>query len=65
MVNVCTEKQGGLPEHKPRYCMGVGYAVDLVVCAALGTCQEVSYAVRMLQIVLLNVHCCCRRCGHV
>ena len=25
-----------LPEDKPRYCMGVGYALDLVVCIALG-----------------------------
>ncbi|XP_033643260.1 queuine tRNA-ribosyltransferase catalytic subunit 1-like isoform X2 [Asterias rubens] len=25
-----------LPRDKPRYCMGVGYAVDLVVCCALG-----------------------------
>ncbi len=25
-----------LPRYKPRYLMGVGYAVDLVVCSALG-----------------------------
>lgn len=25
-----------LPDHKPRYVMGVGYAEDLVVCTALG-----------------------------
>nr|XP_018918238.1 PREDICTED: queuine tRNA-ribosyltransferase catalytic subunit [Bemisia tabaci] len=25
-----------LPEDKPRYCMGVGWAVDLVICCALG-----------------------------
>merc|ERR1712136_467171 len=25
-----------LPPTKPRYCMGVGHAVDLVVCVALG-----------------------------
>lgn len=25
-----------LPEDKPRYLMGVGFAVDLVVCCALG-----------------------------
>lgn len=25
-----------LPPSKPRYCMGVGFAVDLVVCCALG-----------------------------
>ena len=33
MVNVST---GVLPESKPRYLMGVGYALDLVVCCALG-----------------------------
>jgi queuine/archaeosine tRNA-ribosyltransferase len=26
----------GLPDSKPRYLMGVGYPVDLVVCVALG-----------------------------
>ena len=25
-----------LPYNKPRYCMGVGYATDLVICVALG-----------------------------
>eukprot|EP00817_Percolomonadidae_sp_ATCC50343_P004669 CAMPEP_0117423412 /NCGR_PEP_ID=MMETSP0758-20121206/4038_1 /TAXON_ID=63605 /ORGANISM="Percolomonas cosmopolitus, Strain AE-1 (ATCC 50343)" /LENGTH=389 /DNA_ID=CAMNT_0005206579 /DNA_START=78 /DNA_END=1247 /DNA_ORIENTATION=+ len=33
VVNFCT---GKLPQNKPRYCMGVGYPVDLVVCVALG-----------------------------
>ncbi|GAB6022014.1 Queuine tRNA-ribosyltransferase catalytic subunit 1, variant 2 [Chamberlinius hualienensis] len=33
MVKVSTEN---LPDHKPRYLMGVGCAVDLVVCCALG-----------------------------
>jgi len=33
MVNVSTNL---LPDTKPRYCMGVGYATDLVVCVALG-----------------------------
>lgn len=33
MVTLSTDY---LPENKPRYCMGVGYAVDLVVCTALG-----------------------------
>ncbi|XP_001623330.3 queuine tRNA-ribosyltransferase catalytic subunit 1 [Nematostella vectensis] len=32
-VTLCT---GLLPRNKPRYVMGVGYAVDLVVCCALG-----------------------------
>ena len=33
IVNHCTKK---LPWAKPRYLMGVGYPVDLVVCACLG-----------------------------
>lgn len=33
MVSVSTDV---LPNDKPRYVMGVGYAVDLVVCVALG-----------------------------
>ncbi|KAM9979778.1 hypothetical protein ACTFIZ_006016 [Dictyostelium cf. discoideum] len=33
VVHQCTSK---LPENKPRYLMGVGYALDLVVCSALG-----------------------------
>ena len=33
VVDQCTDH---LPKEKPRYCMGVGYAVDLVVCSALG-----------------------------
>ena len=33
VVDQCTDY---LPKEKPRYCMGVGYAVDLVVCSALG-----------------------------
>ncbi|KAI8921669.1 tRNA-guanine(15) transglycosylase-like protein [Entophlyctis helioformis] len=32
-VSLCTDL---LPQDKPRYCMGVGYAEDLVVCSALG-----------------------------
>jgi tRNA-guanine family transglycosylase len=33
IVSLCTDF---LPENKPRYCMGIGYALDLVVCSALG-----------------------------
>lgn len=33
IVNQCTYK---LPFNKPRYLMGVGYAVDLVICSCLG-----------------------------
>ncbi|ORY89655.1 queuine tRNA-ribosyltransferase [Leucosporidium creatinivorum] len=33
IVKQCAAK---LPEDKPRYCMGIGYGEDLLVCAALG-----------------------------
>lgn len=33
VVDQCT---GLLPEGKPRYCMGVGYPEDLIVCVTLG-----------------------------
>eukprot|EP00455_Lapot_gusevi_P055698 TRINITY_DN9097_c0_g1_i1.p1 TRINITY_DN9097_c0_g1~~TRINITY_DN9097_c0_g1_i1.p1 ORF type:complete len:470 (-),score=68.03 TRINITY_DN9097_c0_g1_i1:91-1428(-) len=33
VVEQCTAR---LPPQKPRYCMGVGYPLDLVVCTALG-----------------------------
>lgn len=33
IVDFCTNE---LPEDKPRYLMGVGFAEDLVVCVALG-----------------------------
>jgi queuine tRNA-ribosyltransferase len=33
MVHLTTDL---LPEDKPRYLMGVGFATDLVVCSALG-----------------------------
>ncbi|EZG87281.1 queuine tRNA-ribosyltransferase [Gregarina niphandrodes] len=37
MVELCTRRYGqGLPEHKSRYLMGVGYPLDIVVCVALG-----------------------------
>ncbi|XP_063601310.1 queuine tRNA-ribosyltransferase catalytic subunit 1-like isoform X1 [Penaeus indicus] len=32
-IHLCTDH---LPKNKPRYCMGVGFAVDLVVCCAMG-----------------------------
>ncbi|CAD7965599.1 unnamed protein product [Amoebophrya sp. A25] len=37
VVAQCTdEEKDGLPKLKPRYCMGVGYMLDIVVCVALG-----------------------------
>jgi tRNA-guanine transglycosylase len=36
VVAQCTTPKYGLPSSKPRYLMGVGYAVDLVVCSCLG-----------------------------
>lgn len=33
VVHLCTDI---LPENRPRYLMGVGFATDLVICCALG-----------------------------
>lgn len=35
MVDICC-KPGALPDNKPRYVMGVGYSLDILVCVALG-----------------------------
>lgn len=35
-VAQCTSASEGLPRLKPRYLMGVGYSLDIVVCVALG-----------------------------
>merc|ERR1711972_1216723 len=36
VVEQCTRPGTGLPTDKPRYLMGVGYSLDIVVCVALG-----------------------------
>ncbi|CBZ55440.1 putative queuine tRNA-ribosyltransferase [Neospora caninum Liverpool] len=36
MVELSTRPGKGLPANKPRYVMGVGYPLDIVVCVALG-----------------------------
>ena len=36
VVEQCTRPGAGLPENKPRYLMGVGYPLDIVICVALG-----------------------------
>ena len=36
VVEQCTRPKSGLPEMKPRYLMGVGYPLDIVICVALG-----------------------------
>merc|ERR1711920_951416 len=36
VVEQCTRPETGLPPNKPRYLMGVGYTLDIVVCVALG-----------------------------
>jgi len=36
VVEQCTRPNTGLPSDKPRYLMGVGYTIDMVVCIALG-----------------------------
>ena len=33
VVKFCSER---LPKDKPKYCMGIGYAIDILVCVALG-----------------------------
>eukprot|EP00921_Rhytidocystis_pertsovi_P015084 GHVQ01024125.1.p1 GENE.GHVQ01024125.1~~GHVQ01024125.1.p1 ORF type:complete len:350 (-),score=36.89 GHVQ01024125.1:3107-4156(-) len=36
VVEQCTRPDTGLPEDRPRYLMGVGYPLDIVICVALG-----------------------------
>ncbi len=36
VVAQCTAPGTGLPEDKPRYVMGIGYPLDIVICSALG-----------------------------
>ncbi|EAN34310.1 tRNA-guanine transglycosylase [Theileria parva strain Muguga] len=36
IVELCTREEIGLPFNKPRYLMGVGYQIDLIVSVALG-----------------------------
>ena len=36
MVAQCTAPGTGLPPGKPRYVMGIGYPLDIVLCTALG-----------------------------
>lgn len=33
IVKYCVDR---LPKDKPRYCMGIGYSIDLLICVALG-----------------------------
>ena len=36
VVAQCTQPGEGLPPDKPRYVMGIGYPLDIVLCTALG-----------------------------
>lgn len=36
VVLQCTAPGTGLPPDKPRYVMGIGYPLDIVLCAAMG-----------------------------
>lgn len=36
VVSLCCSAKEGLPANKPRYCMGVGHPLDIIVCIALG-----------------------------
>ena len=52
-----------LPPHKPRYAMGVGYPLDLMVCVALGVdmfdcvwpCRTARFGVAIVESGLLNL----------
>ena len=33
VVAQCTAPGSGLPEDKPRYVMGIGYPLDILVCS--------------------------------
>ena len=35
-VKVVSQCTAGLPEDKPRYVMGIGYPLDIIICSALG-----------------------------
>lgn len=35
-IRVVSQCTAGLPENKPRYVMGIGYPLDVVLCSALG-----------------------------
>ena len=52
MVHLSTDI---LPKNKPRYLMGVGFAIDLVVCSALG-CDlfDCVYPTRTARFVYLS-----------
>jgi queuine tRNA-ribosyltransferase len=60
-VDVCTDH---LPNHKPRYLMGVGYPVDLLVCVAMGVdmfdcvwpCRTARFGTAIVPEGLLKVH---------
>ena len=44
VVKHCCER---LPENLPRYCMGVGWPVDIIICSCLGVDQfDCVYATR-------------------
>lgn len=36
LIMICCPTSTGLPPGKPRYVMGIGYPLDIVVCSALG-----------------------------
>lgn len=60
VVNQCT---GRLPQNKPRYLMGVGYPLDLVVCVAMGVdmfdcvwpCRTARFGTAIVPSGLLNL----------
>lgn len=59
VVSKCT---AALPEVKPRYLMGVGYPLDLVVCTALGVdmydCVYPTRTARQVNALSAPLSCC-------
>lgn len=55
VVAQCT---AALPANKPRYLMGVGYPVDLVVCVALGVDMfDCVFPTRTARHSFVNIYC--------
>ncbi|KAF7457845.1 queunine tRNA-ribosyltransferase [Cryptosporidium felis] len=63
IIELCTRDGVGLPEEKPRYVMGVGYPIDILVCVAFGAdmfdcvypCRTARFGTAMVHNGLLKV----------
>ena len=43
MVAQCTAPGMGLPFNKPRYVMGIGYPLDIVICSGMASACHKKY----------------------